>query len=708
MNDLWYPLCWSAFQISCLALVGLLLSCFTRRAPATAAFLTASTLAICCALTALAFVPLPDWWSGVTPPPDGEARGAVPPEAPVATLSEDEPTPSPVTPVSRVGLALSWPRFPALSSTALSQVQPVSRWPGWIAGLFLAGVGVGLGRLFLGLWALRRMLRRTRPITERSFLDLVDQLRADLGGTRPVGLRECPELTSAATVGWWRPLILVPAEWSQWDEQQRRAVLAHELAHVARHDCLAWLLARITLVLHFYHPLVYWLVNRLQLQQELAADAVGVRCGGGSTVYLRVLARMALRQDDRSWAAPARAFLSSPGTLVKRITMLKARDGVSSRSAPRGVWALGWTLLVVTALGASTLRTPAAKQDARPDPATAPAAQADKGTGAAAADVPPFDLTYLNADADGYMAIRPAALLARPEMKLYRDMVNQSFDAFLVALTGKQGATWDVHIEDLEQVVCSISLSPVQISKPDEPARNSTMFNLATLRTTKDHDWKKTLSIFDPAIEEGEIEGRPAYHLHLDKLPVPTEDIWFCCPDKRTLLCNSKEALRDLLRGKQKTAMPPTLATQWKHVERCTVAVAVKDIRTKVAGRKPEKEDEFPLIPLLQVSTGLVVGANLSDGLRCQMIVQAATETDAANIVTETRRQMKLGQELGRKPADKAPSKEEALVYRVLSEVCNGYEIERDGTMVHWRGGARVNAADVVAAFLGADQALGK
>ena len=63
-------------------------------------------------------------------------------------------------------------------------------------------------------------------------------------------------------------------------------MLAHELAHIVRGDYAAGLMARLAVVLNYYHPLVRWMAGRLQLQQEQAADAMGARFAGGSTRYL--------------------------------------------------------------------------------------------------------------------------------------------------------------------------------------------------------------------------------------------------------------------------------------------------------------------------------------------------------------------------------------------------------------------------------------
>src|SRR5205823_541429 len=110
-----------------------------------------------------------------------------------------------------------------------------------------------------------------------------------------------------------------------------RAVVAHELAHVARGDFAAGLLARVSLALHFWHPLVRLLARRFQLQSELAADAQAAPLAGGRAGYLRVLAELALRLDGRAQEWPAPALLSSQGTLLRSIGILRVEKRAESK-----------------------------------------------------------------------------------------------------------------------------------------------------------------------------------------------------------------------------------------------------------------------------------------------------------------------------------------------------------------------------------------
>ena len=49
-------------------------------------------------------------------------------------------------------------------------------------------------------------------------------------------------------------------------------MLAHELAHVRRHDYLVNLLQFAAEILLFFHPTVWWLSRRIRIERERIAD----------------------------------------------------------------------------------------------------------------------------------------------------------------------------------------------------------------------------------------------------------------------------------------------------------------------------------------------------------------------------------------------------------------------------------------------------
>jgi hypothetical protein len=106
-------------------------------------------------------------------------------------------------------------------------------------------------------------------------------------------VRESILVSAPVTVGLKAPKILLPADWSQWPEDKLEAVLAHEIAHVARRDTLTGFLAQVNRCVFWFHPLAWWLERQLAIAAENACDDAGVRAIGETRRYAEVLLDMA-------------------------------------------------------------------------------------------------------------------------------------------------------------------------------------------------------------------------------------------------------------------------------------------------------------------------------------------------------------------------------------------------------------------------------
>jgi D-alanyl-D-alanine endopeptidase (penicillin-binding protein 7) len=152
-------------------------------------------------------------------------------------------------------------------------------------------------RGIVGLWALCACVMALRMILGLLWIDRAakqcdcrhrpDQLRWEsklshmarrFGVGRAVRLRIVDTLASPVTAGWWRPVVLVPAALlSGMPPDLLEALLAHELAHIKRHDYLVNLLQNAIETLLFYHPAVWWISNRIRAERELIADDFAAR-----------------------------------------------------------------------------------------------------------------------------------------------------------------------------------------------------------------------------------------------------------------------------------------------------------------------------------------------------------------------------------------------------------------------------------------------
>lgn len=457
MSGLLVSWAWCSLQVTVIALLAWLLCGLARRMSSShAAALPATALAAVIVLTGLAFVPWPRGWSygpelswrNETEQSDDLGVGSAKEELPtdqVPPIEVKAPLQPEIASVPAVELrnpaqddsaadshwnaaADNSPRLsPAVIPTpAAPPIAPPSPplprawpWPAILLSLLALGAAAGLFQLLAGLAAAQSYRRKSCPIGDKAPHELADVLCAQLRCRARVELRETSALATAATIGWRKPLVLLPLEWRDWTTEQLRAVLAHEIAHIARHDFLACVLAQAGLALHFYHPLVHWLVRRLRLEQELAADAAAAMATGGRAAYLQALAELALRQSERPLGWPARTFLPTRGTFMRRIEMLRdAKNGPAGESRwlawPRRLAVL---LLIIGAAAVAGLRgaaPPAEVAQAQDKPKAKAELKAEEPKNEEP-DSGEISVAQLPSDCLAFAAIRIQPLLKNPE-----------------------------------------------------------------------------------------------------------------------------------------------------------------------------------------------------------------------------------------------------------------------------------------------------
>ncbi|MBM4089709.1 MAG: M56 family metallopeptidase [Planctomycetes bacterium] len=172
------------------------------------------------------------------------------------------------------------------------------------------GVVVFATRPLMGWYTVRRLRTvgvSAVPATVQGVLERV---------SRRLGLRRATQIPQSALVqvpvvaGHFRPVILVPMSViSGLPASQLEAILAHELAHIRRHDFLVNLLQTLLETVFFYHPAVWWLSREIRNERENCCDDLAVAVVGSGVDYGRALL--------------AAAELHRPSTAL----VLGARDG---------------------------------------------------------------------------------------------------------------------------------------------------------------------------------------------------------------------------------------------------------------------------------------------------------------------------------------------------------------------------------------------
>ena len=184
-----------------------------------------------------------------------------------------------------------------------------------LVAAWLCGVAFFSLRFAGGFLLLEQRRRRQSCPPDSRILALCHALQDQLGLTRAIRYLACDWIASPGVIGWLRPVVLLPLfALTGLTETQLKAVIAHELAHIRRHDFLVNLLQVLVETLLFYHPAVWWLNRRIRAERELCCDEIAVALTGDRLEYARVLTLMA--DWDR---VPVLAMAANRGPLSARI-----------------------------------------------------------------------------------------------------------------------------------------------------------------------------------------------------------------------------------------------------------------------------------------------------------------------------------------------------------------------------------------------------
>lgn len=248
-----------------------------------------------------------------------------------------------VVPEHTAPLASAWLPWGALATRAALLI--------WMsASLILAA------RLIRAGVALRVLRRRA----ERRVVDGVPVLLTDRIGP--------------ATIGLYRPVVLVPRDLLHLDESLRRLVLRHEREHCDAHDPWLLLAAAIAVVLVPWNVALWYVARRLRLAVEIDCDTRVLSGGADETRYGQLLLWVAHGRV----ALPIAPALAAPHShLERRITAMRTRF-----ARPHPLHVLGSTALILMAIAgacsAAAPDVPAARQAAASTPQRIATAAASK------------------------------------------------------------------------------------------------------------------------------------------------------------------------------------------------------------------------------------------------------------------------------------------------------------------------------------------
>jgi len=325
----------SVWQIALIAAVAAAVLALVRRGAADVRYVV-SAIALALMLT---WPAVTAWstWSELAAPPAGRIVGAAAP----APLAEPHGVAASVeTPAAR-GEA------PRAAVGSFAPRQGSGRWLPLVLTVWLGGVMLFSLRLVMG-WVLVERLRLAarRPAGE-AVERMVARVSRRLHVAGRVAAFESAAIAVPAVIGWMKPVLLVPASAiGGLSPDQLEAILAHEIAHVRRHDYLVNLLQTVVETLLFYHPAVWWVSRRIRIEREHCCDDLAAALCGDPVRYARALADLeGLRVRSGGFALAA-----TDGSLLSRVRRLL---GATPREDRSPVWLAVVPALALVAAGAA-------------------------------------------------------------------------------------------------------------------------------------------------------------------------------------------------------------------------------------------------------------------------------------------------------------------------------------------------------------------
>ena len=238
--------------------------------------------------------------------------------------------PVPATPAagppSPAGLEPAFARATDVPAAGSVIALPADGWSldpwAWILGLAAAGAVVRLVWLGVGLVRLGRLSRAAHRVAPP---DPARELLAQLGVS--AAFVQPPDVRMPCSFGLFRPTVVLPPAFGGLEPAFQRAVVCHELVHVARRDFAGAVVEELVAALLWFHPWAWLIRRRIRLHREQVVDAAVVRCTGDRRAYVRCLVALAGQPRALGPAAP----MLRATELRARTDALFAKEGAMSK-----------------------------------------------------------------------------------------------------------------------------------------------------------------------------------------------------------------------------------------------------------------------------------------------------------------------------------------------------------------------------------------
>ena len=246
--------------------------------------------------------------------------------------------------------------FPIGGDSVIS--SPLSSSPAWFdkstlpfnlwTAAWLLGAAVVLARILISQGWVRHLVRNNCEPASADLTLRLNEAKHYFKFTRPVRLLVTPLTEIPFCCGIFRPTIIFPKNWIEWDEEKIDVCLTHEMAHIVRRDLLSMALAQTACVLCWFNPLVWYAAGKLRDEAEIAADDRVLSKNICPEAYAANLVALTEKYRASALAPTIALSMARPNRLKSRVESIL--DSSLFRKAPTFRVIFSTTLLATLAL----------------------------------------------------------------------------------------------------------------------------------------------------------------------------------------------------------------------------------------------------------------------------------------------------------------------------------------------------------------------
>lgn len=184
----------------------------------------------------------------------------------------------------------------------------------WMIGMLFLSI-----RLMGGYFYTEQLRWKYTKTIQGDTLVLFNQLLEKVNIKKGINLLESSLATSPMTIGFLQPVILLPIGLiTGLSNKELEAVLAHELAHIKRHDYLVNIIQSLVEIIFFFHPATWWISANIREERENCCDDLAIELCGNKVHLAKALTKVEIFQQQTNMSL-AMGFAGKKQTLLGRV-----------------------------------------------------------------------------------------------------------------------------------------------------------------------------------------------------------------------------------------------------------------------------------------------------------------------------------------------------------------------------------------------------